>query len=117
MPNLSLYAIWAMRDALETPVEDIKPEFRDQTLRAAAIWAEFCGEYLHGMEKIWESNLSKGDVARGGPLYSGPTGFCRERWELWRHRFDVLSREEKLEEKTRQAMRNAATRMDMPSSS
>jgi hypothetical protein len=58
--DLSLYAIWAMRDALEMPLEGIKPEVRDQTLRAAALWIEFCGENLHGMEKLWESDPRKG---------------------------------------------------------
>lgn len=115
--DLSLYAIWAMHDALETPLEDMKAEVRDQTLRAAALWIEFCGEHLHGMEKIWESDPRKGDVARGGPLYPGPKGFCKERWELWRERLDVLCREERLEGKTRQVLAGAASMMTiLPSS-
>jgi hypothetical protein len=111
--DLSLYAIWAMRDALEMPLEGIKPEVRDQTLRAAALWIEFCGENLHGMEKLWESDPRKGDVARGGLLYSGPKGFCEERWELWRQRFGELSQDKRLEEKTRQVLTDVASRMSM----
>jgi hypothetical protein len=101
-----------MRDTLETPLEDIKPEWRDQMLRAAALWIEFCSEHLHSLEQTWEPDPRKGDVARGGPLYNGHKGFCKERWELWRRRFGVLSEEESLETETRKMLGDATRRMD-----
>jgi hypothetical protein len=101
-----------MREALETPLKDINLEERDQTLRAAALWIEFCGEHLHLLDQIWEPDRRKGDVARGGPLYDGPTGFCKERWELWRERFGVLSGEDGLAEETRRMVGDAKRRMD-----
>jgi len=110
--DLSLYAIWAMREALETHLEDVKPAVRDETLRAAALWVEFCGQRLYSMETIWESGPRKGDVARGGPLYSGPTGFCKARWELWRERFDLLSQDERLQERTRETLKDAANKIN-----
>jgi hypothetical protein len=112
MLDLKLYAIWAMRAGLETPLKDIKLEERDETLRAAALWIEFCGEHLHPLQQIWEPDARKGDVARGGTLYDGPKGFCKERWELWRERFGVLNQEDGLQEKTKEMLGDAKKKMD-----
>jgi hypothetical protein len=101
-----------MRDGLEVPFEDIKPVIRDQTLWAAALWIKFCGEHLHSLNQIWEPDPRKGNVARGGPLYGGPNGFCKERWELWRERFGVLTQVDGLEEGTREMLKDAKRRME-----
>lgn len=102
-----------MRDALETPIENIKPETRDQAMRAAALWIFFCGGNLEGLKRIWEADPRKGDVARGGPLYGGPKGFCVERWSLWRERFGILCGESRLDEETRKMLGDAKKSMDV----
>jgi hypothetical protein len=109
--DLSLYAIWTMRDALETPLGEIETASRDQTLRAAALWIELCGERLRSLEQVWEVHPTKGDPARGGPLYNGPHGFCGQRWEFWRERFTSLGEEESLRVETRRVLSDAAGRM------
>lgn len=51
-------------------------------------------------------------MARGGPLYDGPKGFCMERWGLWRDRCGMLSKEDGLWEETREMLGDAKKKMD-----
>jgi hypothetical protein len=107
--DFSIYAIWAMRSALETPIENIKGEELNGTLQAASVWLQLFGSQMHNSRQMWEKSRQQGNMAGGGPLYEGPSGFCQERWRLWRERVDVLQREAQLEEKTKQMLRDAST--------
>jgi Protein of unknown function (DUF3632) len=94
-----------MRGALETPLEDIKKDELDETLRAAAVWFIFWGKQMRTNDEAFEKGLRTGDPARGGPLYQGPSGYCKERWELWVSRLGALAEEESLEQETKKLLK------------
>ena len=88
--NLSLYAIWTFRSSLETrPPQPVDRVFSAH-VRAACAWIQYAGPCLYRSEETWESDPRKGDPAKGGELWKGTSGFCRERWGVWKERFGVL---------------------------
>ena len=109
--DFSLYAIWTMRDALETPAAQTEDRTLDGHVQAACAWVEHAGEFLYQCQESWEKDPLKGDPAKGGPLWEGKSGFCRERWSLWRERMGELSKEKDLQVETREAAKGAAERM------
>lgn len=109
--DFSLYAIWTMRDALETPAARTKNKTLDGHVQAGCAWIQYAGEYLYQCEESWEKDPRKGDPARGGSLWEGKSGFCKERWSLWRERIEELGKEKGLQEETRKAATGAAERM------
>lgn len=109
--DFSLYAIWTMRDALETPAAQTKTKTLDGHVQAACAWIQHAGAFLYKCEESWDKDPRKGDPAKGGLLWEGKSGFCRERWSLWRERMRELGVEKGLQDETRQAAKRAAERM------
>jgi hypothetical protein len=110
--DFSLYAIWALRVALE-----VKPDHRarayheqgpglDFSVPAAADWISLAGA------KLFASNEDFGRAGQGRWLWKGKGGFCKERWELWKSRFKEVSEFEQPSQNTRDIAKRAAEDME-----
>ncbi|KAH0322126.1 hypothetical protein KCU71_g3609, partial [Aureobasidium melanogenum] len=84
--DFSLYAIWALRAALED-----KDDVPDATVRAAAMWILYAGEVLRKQSK--DKRSYEGKVAQAGNKYPNKewTGFEMDRWRSWNNRFANIS--------------------------
>lgn len=108
-----LYAIWAMRDALEDEYKGKLAKFTlDAEMPAAAVWIMVLAEKLWEREEVWESSETKGDPAGGGKLWKGKSGFCKERWAFWKGRFQLLSQRKALRDETREMATEAFEKME-----
>ncbi|KAH7090275.1 hypothetical protein FB567DRAFT_519470 [Paraphoma chrysanthemicola] len=115
--DLSLYAIWAMRDALE---ED-HPDDRDSTaaqkydayVPAAAVWATGAFRLLFEKEQdLTPTDDKQGNPARGGWLWKGKAEFSKERWYFWRERFAMVAERKDVTEETRIVAKDAIAAME-----
>jgi hypothetical protein len=131
VPEFKLYAIWALRRALEdADWADAPPQLDpgyDAATRArltylctvsvldgyvppAAQWIFHAGRLIfHSNDEYVEPGS---DPARGGKLWTGKHGFSRERWAFWKERFGWVSACEELEPSTRDVARKAVEAMD-----
>lgn len=116
-----MYAIWALRDALEEEHLDYdlrhKPEkaakLLDAFIPAAAVWIIVMGRELWEKdEDLTPKSRNEGDPARGGKLWKGKSAFCKERWDLWATRFEALSKMEGLMAETREIAAEAFASME-----
>ena len=107
--DFSLYAIWSMRETLET---ENGAETLEKLLPASAMWVLFAGRQLHDSEQEWPAHPLKGDPAMGGPHWNGKSGFCKERWALWKTMFDSITRRSDTNEATKGFAADAVTAMD-----
>lgn len=89
------YAIWTLRDALET--ENENSSIREAWILAAAQWIIWDGQSL------FKHILSPGKISpedlqswRSGPLYEGKQVMSLERWRFWKERFGFIAGEEKV---------------------
>ncbi|CAE6431063.1 unnamed protein product [Rhizoctonia solani] len=105
--DYALYAIWALRPALEDwPESPPKPDAKSETfeqsaaylafqVEAATIWIRNTAPLMYDCTRIWGPNgdpdwpKRAGAPGRGGKRWSGVDGYDREhkRWQLWK---DVL---------------------------
>ncbi|KAL4908909.1 hypothetical protein BDW74DRAFT_145539 [Aspergillus multicolor] len=93
--SFSWFALVTLRNALETPTEQIRPaESLEALIPAAAAWIEILGAKIYRWELEFESGPKVGARGKGGPLWDGKHGFCKERWGLWRKRFGELGKME-----------------------
>lgn len=90
--NYSIFALWTMRAALETPLDQqgVGQYPPEAYLPAAATWIEFMGEDMITWDEQLEYGGNKGDPGRNGPLCPEKHGFDRERWYFWQNRFVEL---------------------------
>ena len=102
--SFSLYAIWAFRAALEGDTPWCPPGPRSVTIPAACAWIKYAGEHLIKLDNDY------GRAARGGTLWSGNNGYCRERWQLWREGFSRSAEDVSLSQIARAEARQAADR-------
>lgn len=116
-----IYAIWAIRDALEVEHKDYEPAHKsekaakllDAYVPAAAVWIIVMGKELWEKdEDLTPKNPNQGDPARGGALWKGKSAFCKGRWDLWATRFEALSGMEDLITETREIAAKTFTRME-----
>ncbi|KFY85388.1 hypothetical protein V500_08455 [Pseudogymnoascus sp. VKM F-4518 (FW-2643)] len=109
----SLFALWTMRAALETPLVHVRPDQSlDAHVPAAAAWIDVLGPQIYEWDEEFEYGSLIGDGGVGGPLWDGKHGFCRERWGLWRERFGGLAGgEEGLSEDVKAVARKAEEKM------
>jgi hypothetical protein len=85
--DLSLYAIWQMREALEGNIPWYPPGSDVIAVPVAAHWMRIAGQALIRREDDF------GRAAQGGELWKGKSGFCTERWMLWKTRFEAIAAE------------------------
>jgi Protein of unknown function (DUF3632) len=90
------FALWELRDALETKIDS--KEMVSCKVSAASEWIIRCGKRLY--KETLQRDVERLDamqrdeaVPKGGPLYNGRPGFCRERWQFWKRRFSKVKGE------------------------
>ncbi|KAK5703918.1 hypothetical protein LTR97_002931 [Elasticomyces elasticus] len=90
--DYQMFALWTMRQALETPME--QATFRhcpEVYVPAAASWILLLGSRIYHWDTEFEHGPTIGAPGRGDALWPGKHGFCEERWTLWRIRFDEFA--------------------------
>jgi hypothetical protein len=116
-----VYAIWAMRSALEdkyelpiaNPGEARKPTEWDGHVMAAAAWAIVMGKELWEREEdLTPKSENEGDPAGGGELWKGKAEFSKPRFEFWAKRFKELAGNENLLQEAMEAAKEAADVME-----
>ncbi|GAB1731589.1 hypothetical protein NU195Hw_g7050t1 [Hortaea werneckii] len=107
--KFALFALWTMRAALEIPADSVRPEQPlEAWIPAAAAWIRVTGDQVYD----WDHEYPRKAPCRGGPMWQGKRGFCYERWQLWRSRFQYLGTQDQiLDPETRKVAREAADRM------
>jgi hypothetical protein len=114
--NNSLFAIWAMRQALETPHSDDEESTAvqkyDTYVPAAAVWVFGASLTLRNKEvDLTPKDKKQGNPARGGELWKGKAEFSRARWEFWQQRFTEIGNMDAVSEVTRNVARDAVQAM------
>ncbi|PPJ50250.1 hypothetical protein CBER1_04877 [Cercospora berteroae] len=99
-PDLSLFAIWTIRDALE------EENVSDPAVAAASVWFIYAASALLNFSKNQKS--FEGKVAKGGFAHkdAGWTGYSPARWQVWQQRLDNIRGDVK-EEETKQLVQAA----------
>jgi hypothetical protein len=115
--DLSLYAIWAMRQALETPHEDDPQSTAVQKYNtyvpAASTLCFGMHRALFELEKdLTPADKKHGNPAKGGPLWKGEAEFSKDRWFFWKERFAEIGNMESVSEETRSIARDAVQDME-----
>lgn len=112
-----MYAIWAMRDALEEKADPPKAWY-DAHVPAAAAWVFALGSQLYAREEdLTPKNEYEGNPARGGALWTGGSEFSKARWDFWKRRFKEVAEEEEASEETKKIAKEAVAEMQRAESS
>lgn len=96
------FAIWALRDALESD----QAEPSSCYLAAALLWIEHAGQCLYDWLRRGDGDEQFVGITAPGDLYKGPGGLPVERWNFWKSRLESLaskSGSDGLEERARAA--------------
>ncbi|PYI04438.1 hypothetical protein BO78DRAFT_471299 [Aspergillus sclerotiicarbonarius CBS 121057] len=72
---------------------------------AAAVWIEYCGK------EIYEKEGSLGQEYPAYDKWTGPKGWSKERWALWKGRFEWISTVTALDRKTRKIAKGVMEQM------
>lgn len=117
LQDLSLYAIWSMRQALENEQEDDAEGTAIQKYNvyvpAATSWIFGMGRALYTREEdLTPSDRKQGNPAKGGSLWKGVAGFSKERWALWKERLAFVSNLDEVSDKTKNISRDALETME-----
>jgi hypothetical protein len=116
-----LFAIWAMRPALEEtpelsiadPVEVSELMVLDANIPAAAVWAIVLGKKLCDREEdLTPESENYGDPAGGGDLWKGKSEFSKARYEFWLKRFQELGKDERLSQETKDIIKEVVSAME-----
>lgn len=94
-----MFGLWSLREALEEGswnedgrlAEDSSDEVQstlDGSVPAAAQWIFHAGRAIFACDEQVEPSPQGGDPMRGGALWNGKSGFSKERWSLWKKRFE-----------------------------
>ncbi|KAL1792936.1 hypothetical protein ACET3X_009443 [Alternaria dauci] len=115
--DLSMFALFAFRDALETPAIDdpmsTANQKYDANVPAAAAWILGCGHDLFRLEKdLTPSDRKQGNPGRGGELWKGKAEFSKERWAFWKERFAAIADMEGVSEDTKIHAKDAIEGME-----
>jgi hypothetical protein len=113
----SLFAIWAMRQALETPHEDDEQSTALQKYNtyvpAAAAWAFGAQAVLFSKEEdLTPKDKKQGNPARGGPLWTGKAEFSHSRWHFWGERFAEIGMSDNISDTTKTVAKDAVQAME-----
>lgn len=109
--DLILFGLWSLREALEKDHEKESMRTLDGSVPAAAQWIFHAGPIIYECQDEIEPSDTRGDPMRGGDLWDGKHGFCRERWDLWKERFGWVEGREDVNEETRQVAAEALAAM------
>ncbi|KAF4411176.1 Vegetative incompatibility HET-E-1 [Fusarium acutatum] len=92
--DLSLFAIWTLREALEDPAADKISETSPKLLKASSVWFIYAADALAKASK--DGKQFDGKVAKPGASLTefkdkaGWRGFNNDRWKVWQDRFSTL---------------------------
>ncbi|KAH7151445.1 hypothetical protein DER46DRAFT_476189, partial [Fusarium sp. MPI-SDFR-AT-0072] len=92
--DLSLFAIWTLREALEDPAADKISETSPKLLKASSVWFIYAADALAKASK--DGKQFDGKVAKPGASLTefkdeaGWRGFNNDRWKVWQDRFLTL---------------------------
>ena len=110
-----IYAIWALREALEERgpagaghVRAEEAERLDAAVPAAAVWVIILGRGLWEREE----GLEGSGAGFPGELWKGRNAFCKGRWGFWKERFGIVAQREDLRAETREVARCAVRKME-----
>lgn len=111
------FAIYALRQALETPHQDSEEatatQQYDAYVPAAATWILAMGRDLALKEEdLTPEDQKQGNPGRGGELWKGKAEFSRERWGFWKERFATVGAMEDVREETRSVARDVVQHME-----
>lgn len=110
--DMSLYAIFMMREALEQKSEDVSPSHYDAHVPAAAMWVFGLDRKLYEREEDMSPKTpNQGNPARGGALWTGGSEFSKARWTFWKKRFGEVSEDNEVSNETRSVAKEAAEAM------
>jgi hypothetical protein len=121
----SLFAVWALAQALEVNISDskqgepmpgTKAQKVDALVPAAAVWVIGAGKALYGKEEDKDPKHGKKeckveDLKDGERLWPASARFSKERWAFWKSRFGEFSGVEEAEEETRKVAGEAVEAM------
>lgn len=88
-----------MRQILEVRPEDVPCK----EISAAAVWLIVDAQAIYALDEEFTTEYET--------EWKGKTGFSKERFQFWRRRFEVLSRVETLDERSRTDSKKAAAAM------
>ncbi|KAF5591167.1 heterokaryon incompatibility protein het-E-1 [Fusarium subglutinans] len=92
--DLSLFAIWTLREALEDPAADKISEASPKLLKSSSVWFIYAADALAKASK--DGKQFDGKVAKPGASLAefkdeaGWRGFNSDRWKVWLDRFSTL---------------------------
>ncbi|KAF5987246.1 heterokaryon incompatibility protein het-E-1 [Fusarium coicis] len=92
--DLSLFAIWTLREALEDPAADKISETSPKLLKASSVWFIYAADALAKASK--DGKQFDGKVAKPGASLTefkdepGWRGFNNDRWKVWHDRLSTL---------------------------
>ena len=114
--NCKIYAIYALRDALEGQLAHrhsprvntdlLAIPALDCRVAIAADWIVRCGRVL------FDHHEDLGEVAPG-PLWKGKSGSFLERWQVWKQRFGEIGEHDKIDAETRTLAREGKSAMEV----
>jgi hypothetical protein len=81
----TLFAVWALRDALE---EEASGSKLDCNVAVAREWLNHGGPVLRRQVTVADDKEER--MMAGGPLYQGPAKLCPERWRFWKERLSKI---------------------------
>ncbi|KAH7399019.1 hypothetical protein DE146DRAFT_515312 [Phaeosphaeria sp. MPI-PUGE-AT-0046c] len=113
----SLFGLWAMRQALETPHADdpqsTAVQKYDTYVPAAAVWAFGAFKVLaNKQEDLTPKDNKHGNPAKGGELWKGKAEFSYERWSFWKERFAEIGKMDDVSGDARNLARDAVESME-----
>ncbi|KAF4625585.1 hypothetical protein G7Y89_g12580 [Cudoniella acicularis] len=114
--DLSIYAIWAFRFALETRPNVTstllhQADYMDYHVPIAAMWIKKTGRKIY-------ANCYAGDdfpdeeKPGGGGLWDGESGFSTDRWRFWKARFAEIGEFQSAHRRTRELAQHAVASMN-----
>lgn len=118
--DLKIYGLWTLRDALESESSDgpssYDLQFLDVVVPAAAQWMLHAGKAIFNCGDVVQEDViqpSHGlDSLAAVGLWKGKPGFCKERWTLWKKRFEWVNSVEELNVVSREVARQAKKAME-----
>lgn len=115
--DLSMYAIWAIRLALETEFRDDEYATAAQKyeayLPAVSAWIIGAGNILFTKKvDLTPTDPKEGDPAGGGELWTGRSEFSKERWAFWKERLVVISGMDNVSEHIKNQAKTAVEEME-----